>query len=323
MTDHPVRSMNRPASERAHTTRADDRRSNLGSSTALVLIGLSALLFSLGGLFVRSLDRPDAWTTVFWRSLSACVTIAAYVTWQSKGRVVATLKALGRPGLVVALAFSVSSISMVVALNRTSVSVVLVLFSLAPLVTALAARAMLGEMIATVTWAAIAATVVGVCVMVWGPGTTATPSGILIALTIPVAFAIGTVVIRQHQHITMVPAMLAACLINVVISLPVAKPWDVNRHDLIVLVLFGAAQLGVGLTIFAVAAPNAPSAQAALVSMLEPVAGPLWVWAFKNEYPGIAGFVGGGIVFAALAIHTIVVARSSASTPGSLITSPK
>ncbi len=284
---------------------------SMSTTRALALVGLSALLFSLGGLFVRSLDHTNAWTTVFWRSLSAAVSIGAYLTWQTKGKVVATLRGLGLPGLCVAMAFSASSIGMVVALSRTSVSVVLVLFSLAPLATALAARAMIGEVIHTVTWAAIAATVVGVGIMVWGPGTTATLSGVLIALTIPVAFALGTVIIRQHSNITMVPAMLAACLINVLISLPIGRPWDVSGHDLMVLLLFGAGQLGIGLTIFAVAVPHAPAAHVALVSMLEPVMGPIWVWAFRDEYPGVAGFIGGGVVFTALAVHTILLARRS------------
>lgn len=295
----------------ARTDLASGRPAGLSATRALALIGVSALIFSLGGLFVRSLDRPNAWTTVFWRSVSASVTIGAYLAWQTKGRVVRTLLRLGVPGLFVALAFSVSSIGMVVALSRTSVAVVLVVFSLAPLTTALVARAVIGEVIHPVTWGAIAATIIGVAVMVWGPGTSVTLSGIVVALMIPIAFGFGVVIIRQHSHITMVPAMLAACLINVVISFPVAQPWNVSRHDFVVLWLFGAAQLGIGLTIFAVAAPHAPAAHAALVSMLEPVMGPIWVWVFKDEYPGIAGFIGGGFVFTALAVHTVLLAKRS------------
>jgi drug/metabolite transporter (DMT)-like permease len=293
----------------AGAIRSDDRERSVSSRKALSLIAVSALMFSLGGLFVRSLQDPDAWTTVFWRSASAAVSIGAFLAWQTGGRVVPTLRALGLPGLLVAATMSVSSIGMVVALSRTSVSVVLVLFSLAPLATALVARAVIGETIHQITWAAIAATIVGVAIMVWGPGTTATLSGVLVALSIPLAFGVSIVTIRKHSHITMVPAMLAACLINVVISLPFARPLDVSKHDLVVLLLFGAAQLGIGLTIFAVAAPHAPSAQGALVSMLEPIMGPLWVWFFKDEYPGIAGFIGGGIVFVALALHTVLLAR--------------
>jgi drug/metabolite transporter (DMT)-like permease len=243
--------------------------------------------------------------------LSAAMSVGLYVAWQTKGRVFGPFRQLGLPGFFVSLALSASSIGMVLALTETSVAVVLVLFSLAPLFTALVARAVIGEVIHPITWAAILSTIFGVAVMVWGPGTSTTLIGVLLSLIAPVAFSIGTVVIRQHPTITMVPAMLAACLINVAISLPFSRPFSVSRHDLVVLFLFGFAQLGVGLTIYAIAAPYAPAAQVALVSMLEPVAGPLWVWAFKSEYPGTAGFIGGAIVFGALAIHTVVLARRS------------
>ena len=47
------------------------------SPMAVVLLATSALIFSTGGLFIRKLDHPHAWQTVFWRSLSACVSLGA------------------------------------------------------------------------------------------------------------------------------------------------------------------------------------------------------------------------------------------------------
>jgi drug/metabolite transporter (DMT)-like permease len=287
------------------------QRQPMSAARALGFVAVSAVLFSLGGLFVRSLDFPNAWTTVFYRSLSACASLTVLLAWHAKGRFVESIRLLGRPGLFVALCLSGSSVGMVLALTETSVAVVLVLFSLAPLVTALVARTVIGEHIHRVTWVAILATIVGVAIMVWGPGTSATLVGVALSLVAPICFAFGTVVIRQHSQITMVPAMLMACAINVVASAPFAAPTEVTRHDLVVLLLFGAAQLGVGLAFYAIAAPHAPAAQTALVSMLEPVLGPLWVWAFKDEYPGTAGFIGGAIVFGALGVHTVVRSRTA------------
>jgi drug/metabolite transporter (DMT)-like permease len=300
------------AASAAPTSIATSQQSEARRVRALLWIAISAVLFSLGGMFVRSLENNDAWTTVFVRSLSAAVSITAYLAWRTRGNVLGSLRALGWPGFFVSLAFSGSSIGMVLALTETTVAVVLVLFSLAPLFTALAARAMIGEHVPAVTWAAIVATIVGVGVMVLGSSASVTALGVLLSLIAPIAYSVGAVVIRQHATITMVPAMLAACLINVVISLPLADPLAASRHDQVVLFLFGAAQLGVGLAIFATAAPHTPAAQAALVSMLEPVLGPLWVWAFKDEYPGVPAFVGGSIVFIALAIHTVVLSRRQA-----------
>ena len=71
----------------------------------------------------------------------------------------------------------------------------------------------------------------------------------------------------------------------------------------------GFAQLGVGLAIFSVGAARAPATDVALLSMLEPIMGPIWVWIFVDEYPGVPALIGGSVVFVALAAHTVYAAQ--------------
>ena len=126
----------------------------------------------------------------------------------------------------------------------------------------------------------------------------------------------------------MAPAMLLAAVISAIIALPFASPLQVSRHDLILLLTFGFAQLGVGLAIFSVGAARAPATDVALLSMLEPIMGPIWVWIFMNEYPGVPALIGGSIVFIALAVHTVYAASSgpppkptaSGESPGRALT---
>ena len=40
--------------------------------------------------------------------------------------------------------------------------------------------------------------------------------------------------------------------------------------------------------------------------MIEPIVGPIWVWIFVAEYPGVPALIGGSIVFVALAVHTLL-----------------
>ena len=286
---------------------------------ALVLLVGASLIFSTGGLFVRSVHTKDAWTIVFWRSLSACVSIVLFLMWQERRGALAAVRSMGRPGVLVGACFCVSSISMVTALRHTSVAVTLVILALTPLAAALLARVFIGEHVHGYTWVAIAATVAGVAYMVSGPGANVNAVGLAIALLIPVSFALGIIVIRKNPGIGMVPAMLLACSMSTLIALPLGSPLSVDRHDLLLLCLFGFGQLGLGLAIFAVGAKGAPATEAALLSMLEPVLGPIWVWIFKGEYPGVPGLVGGGVVFTALAVHTVYAARREATTLGESI----
>ena len=70
------------------------------------------------------------------------------------------------------------------------------------------------------------------------------------------------------------------------------------------LTIFGAGQLGLGLAMFSVGVPLIPAAQAALLNVLEPILGPLWVWLALGERPSDVALLGGLIVLAALAVHT-------------------
>jgi drug/metabolite transporter (DMT)-like permease len=275
------------------------------SALSVALLVTSALIFSTGALFIRGLDHPHAWTTVFWRSLSACVSLLLLIIWRERSNAVRAIVKMGRPGWSVAAAFAVSSIAMVVALSRTSVAIVLVIFALSPLAAAVMAWVLIGERVRNYTWIAIAVTVAGVGYMVSGQGAGGSTTGALIALVIPLAFGYGTVMIRRHSEIAMAPAMLLAAVIGALVALPFAHPFDVTRHDLLLLLTFGFAQLGIGLAIFSIGAAQAPATDVALLSMLEPIAGPIWVWAFMGEYPGVPALIGGTTVFVALATHTL------------------
>ena len=205
---------------------------------------------------------------------------------------------------------------MVVALTRTSVAIVLVIFALSPLAAAVMAWILIGERVHNYTWMAIAVTVAGVAFMVSGPGAAGSTSGAVIALIIPLAFGFGTVMIRRHSEIAMAPAMLLAAAISSVISLPFAHPFDISRHDLLLLLAFGFAQLGIGLTLFSIGAARVPATDVALLSMLEPIMGPIWVWIVVSEYPGVPALIGGSMVFVALATHTVYAASRSGTADG-------
>jgi drug/metabolite transporter (DMT)-like permease len=268
----------------------------------LALVALAAVIWSTGGLLVRVLDT-DVWTTVWWRSLFASVFLWAWVAVGARSGTVRAVRAVGRPGLVVAGCFALASIALVAALERTTVANTLIMVSTAPLVTAILARVVLGEAVRARTWAAVAAALVGVAIMVSGSVGGGSLAGDAIAGVIPLALAVATVTIRRHHHITMAPAMALGTVLAAVVALPLAGGVALPpAGDLGLLVVFGSFQLGAGLALFSAGARLAPSAEVALVSLLEPVLGPAWVWLVVGEDPGPAALVGGSIVLVALAL---------------------
>ncbi len=77
----------------------------------------------------------------------------------------------------------------------------------------------------------------------------------------------------------------------------------VAAPDVFWLALFGAGQIGLGMILLTVGARLIPAAQVALISLLEVVLGPLWVWLAVGERPDVATVVGGAIVAAAVILQ--------------------
>lgn len=292
------------------TGAAADERDRRGHG--LMLVALAAVIWSTGGLIVRLIDTADTWTIVFWRALFATLFLAAYVVWREGKQAPGLFAAMGRPGLVVAGCFALASTCLVVALSLTTVAHTLVIMSTAPFLAALLARPVLGERVRGRTWAAMAAALCGIAVMASDRGGNASLVGDLVAGLIAIALAIATVTIRRHREVRMTPATCLGAATAALVALPLASPLVVDGHDMALLVVFGAFQFGAGLAIFVTGARLAPAAEVSLVAVLEPILGPLWVWALIGEDPGARALAGGAIVLAALVLHTLLDARRRA-----------
>lgn len=271
----------------------------------VLLVFLSALMWSFGGTIARFIEAPDSWTVVFWRSFWAAAFLLAFMAWRDGLR--GTLKLfrdMGLPGLAVALCFATASTSFVVALSYTTVANILLMQAGVPLLAALIAWALFRERVAGATWAAIAAVICGVAIMVSETLTgEVSPIGDGLALLIAVVFSIATVITRRFAHVRMTPATCLGTIFAALFAASQAGAFVVSSADMGFLFAFGAINLGLGLACFATGARLIPAAVAALIGTFEPVLGPVWVWLIHGEIPSGRTMAGGAVVFAALLVH--------------------
>jgi drug/metabolite transporter (DMT)-like permease len=284
----------------ARSTAADFR---LG----VLLVGGAALAWSFGGTIARYIEAPDAWTVVFWRSFFASTFLLLFMLWRDGPKAtVRMFRDMGWPGLGVACCFGIASSSFVVALQYTTVANILLIQAAAPLFAALLAWVVFRERVNLATWAAIAAVIFGVSIMVSSSFSGAvSPMGDGLALVITVLFSAAIVITRHHPEVRMTPAVCLGTAMACVAAFFLSGPLTVSAPDMAWLFLFGAVNLGAGLAMFVTGARLVPAALAALVSTLEPVLGPVWVWLFHGEVPGTRTVIGGAIVFAALLAHIL------------------
>ncbi|MDN5927609.1 MAG: DMT family transporter [Hyphomicrobiales bacterium] len=271
----------------------------------VVLVFLSALLWSLGGTIARFIETPDHWTVVFWRSIWAIALLAAFMLWRDgPRRSLSLFREMGAPGIVVALCFATSSTAFIVALGYTTVANILLMQAGAPLIAALLGWLAFREPVGGATWLAIAAVIFGIVVMVSDSLEGGiSPIGDGLALVIAVALAVATVLTRRYAHVRMTPAVCLGTIIAGLLAATQAGTFAVGAADMGFLFAFGALNLGLGLAFFASGARLIPAALAALLGTFEPILGPIWVWLVHGEEPSERTLIGGAIVFAAVLVH--------------------
>jgi drug/metabolite transporter (DMT)-like permease len=267
-----------------------------------IYVALAAVAWSTAGVMQRQLTLDTA-TQALGRAVFAGLALLAYVAVVERGQVWAAFRSVGWAGIAVAVCVATASGSFIAALNHTSVARVLFLLTIAPVLAALLARVTLGEPITQRTMLAMALAVVGVGVMLGAPSE-ASLAGDGLSFLCALSFATMIVITRWRHDISMAPATCLSQAIVVVVFLPFATPGEIGGEDVVWLAALGIGQIGLGFALLTVGARLIPAAQVGLITLLEVVLGPLWVWLALDERPSTLTFVGGAIVIVAIVIQT-------------------
>lgn len=272
-----------------------------------IYVALAAVAWSTAGVLQRQLTL-DTSTQLAGRAAFAAVALLAYVAVAERGRVLDAFRSVGAAGIAVALCVATASGSFIAALNHTTVARVLFILAISPVLAALLARLALGEPITRRTMAAMVIAVAGVAVMLGAPGEGSLAGDGLSFLT-ALSFAVMVVITRWRHDVSMAPATCLSQAILVVVFLPFATFGQIGGGDVGWLAALGIGQIGLGFALLTVGARLIPAAQVGVISLLEVVLGPLWVWLALNERPRTLTLAGGAIVIVAILVQTRGEAR--------------
>ena len=274
-------------------------------------IALAALVWSLAGILQRQLHLGLA-SQLAGRAVFAFLAILVFVAIAERGRVVRAFRAIGRPGLAIAVLMAVASGSFITAFNDTSVANVLVVQALVPLAAALLGM-LTGERVRPRTWLSMGIAVAGVAVMAGAPTRPSAP-GLFFSLVTMLAFAATIVIARHRADVSMAPATCLSQVLVFATFAPFARAGGIGGANLGWLALLGIVQMGLGLVFLSLGTRLIPATTVALISQLEIVLGPLWVWLAGIERPSAPTIAGGVIVIGAVVLtitgrRTVTVAR--------------
>jgi len=282
----------------------------LTHNRAIAMMVVVALMWSTAGVVTRQLESARSFEITFWRAFFTSLALLVILPLMRGRRVFADMRHASRAFWLSGVCWSVMFTAYMVALNLTSVANVLVTMALGPLMTALMARAFIGQRIAPRTWFAIGAAGVGIGIMYGAQVSGDHLVGTLVALCVPIAAATNWTV-TQHAHakgleVDMVPALLVGALISSVTTLPLAYPFQATQHDFAWLVYLGVGQLAVPCIASVICTRVLKAPEMSLLALLEVVFGIALAWLGAGEAPDAAVLTGGTLVIGALLANELL-----------------
>jgi len=277
----------------------------------ITVIGI--LILSPDALLIRLTAIDDFSLAVSRGLLAGCVILAICMAWY-RAAFTRRLLALGIWGLTISVLYGGSNIVFYAALERTSVANVLVIFAVSPLIAAIMARIFLRESISLATWLAILGAMSGILIVASGSLTSGHLLGDMLALVDAVSIAAVYTIVRWHRDVNMIPAAGIGMLICATMAFPFADLPPLVPTQWLWIGVGGGVVLPAAIMLLTLGPRYLPTPEVAMLTLLETVLGPAWVWLVIGEEAGTRTLIGGALVVATLFAHALWRFRHSPVT---------
>jgi len=263
------------------------------------LVLLATVLWSLAGLFVRMLAHLDAWTVLGWRALFGAVSISIVGLIERRRGQLDNPFGFGPLSPLVALLAMIAISAYPAAIMTTTVADVMIIYATLPFVAAGIGLLVNREKVSPHTLAASAVAFVGIAMIVANGLGSGRILGQVLSAVMTLAFAGMIVLQRREPKASMILVNGLGALGSGVFGLANSPHPPLGPYDFMILFVFGMTTIGLAFVLFMEGAKLIPSAEAGLISLLDVVLAPIWVFLAFGEKPGVATITGGAFVLAA------------------------
>lgn len=283
------------------------------SRSRLLLVG-AALLWSIGGVLAKCpwiVEIPVASrSTVLacYRTLFAAAVLAPFVNWR---------RVRWHPGLIpAAISYAAMNVLYLAAVTRTTAAAAIFLQYTAVGWTVVFGRLFLRERPQRADWFALAFAASGIVSIIVWETSAEYALGNLIGVASGVAYAAVIVSLRGLRGEDPVWVLLLSNLATGVCLWPwvAGQAVELRPVQWVVLGAFGIVQVAIPYLLFAIAMRHVPAHEGALLTLIEAVLNPLWVWLFIGERASAATWIGGGLILMGLVAQQVLRQRQRSRT---------
>jgi drug/metabolite transporter (DMT)-like permease len=268
---------------------------------AIFYMILTAILWSTGGVLIKGID---------WHPMSIAggrSMIAAFIIWLAFRK---EKLSFSKPQLAGAIAYCACVILFVTATKLTTAANAILLQYTAPVYVALLSGWLLDETVSRRDWHTIFVVCCGMIFFFLDKVTAGGMLGNLYAIASGVSFALFTLFMRMQKDASPYGSVLLGNLLTFALSLFF---WSGNAMDvtnIIGISLLGVFQLGASYVLYTHAIRYVEALEATLITSIEPILNPIWVFLLFSEQPGLYSMIGGLIVLAAITLRYWIDSKS-------------
>ena len=279
---------------------------------AFTVVFFAGIFWSFGALTVRYMvDGHDyVFQYLFYRGISISIILLIYLFITEGFSFYKNFFKIGPSSVIGGLFLATAFTGFIFSITMTTAAVTLFMLASMPFIAAIVGYFVLGEILKRSTLIAMIVAFIGVCIMIINDSITGTALGAIIGFISATGFALYTVTIRWKPETPKFTTVVLAgvfCAIFAFFVLEFSfKPFmsmpKINSY----LSLLHGFLVASGLILYSLGAKYLPSAELALLSLMEVVGGVLWVWLpifGINEVPSPTVIIGGIIITVAVVYY--------------------
>ena len=279
---------------------------------AFILVLIAGFLWSLGAVVVLHMidGHSYVFNYLFYRGIAIAIILLCYLMITEGSSFYKNFFKIGIPGILGGIFLATAFMGFIFSITMTTAAVTLFMLAAMPFIAAIFGYLFLGELLRRPTLIAMIIAFIGICVMIINDSISGSIIGALIGFVSACGFAFYTVTIRWRpetpKFTTVVFAGIFCATFSFVIlgfsfdsfkTMPTINSYLSLLHGVIV---------ASGLILYSLGAKYLPSAELALLSLMEVVGGVLWVWIpifGINQVPSLTVILGGIIITSAVIYH--------------------
>lgn len=258
---------------------------------ALILLALTALLWSSGGLLIKCTTWHPLAIAGARSGIAALVIRAAFykstLTWS-------------RDQLAGAVAYAGVVTLFVVSTKLTTAANAILLQYTGPIWIALLGAWLLKEKATISDWLTIATVLGGMVLFFFDKMSAGGLWGNIAAIACGFCMALMTMFLRRQKEGSPFGSVFLGNILTFFIGLPFMLTYSPGPGSLKIILVLGVFQIGLAYVLYAMAIKHVKALEASIITVLEALLNPLWVFLLLGEKPGQWALLGGAIILTAI-----------------------